>query len=102
MITTAAAPSLSGQQLPAVTVPSGRNAGFSPPTPSSVTPGRGPSSRVMIVPSGSVIGVISRSKKPAAIACSARFCDRTPNASCSARLMPRDVARFSAVWPIAM
>ena len=30
MITTAAAPSLSGQQLPAVTVPSGRNTGRSP------------------------------------------------------------------------
>ncbi len=29
MITTAAAPSFSGQQLPAVTVPSGRKAGFS-------------------------------------------------------------------------
>ena len=52
--TTAAAPSLSGQQLPAVTVPSGRNTGLSAPTASSVTPGRGPSSRSTVVPSGSV------------------------------------------------
>ena len=44
MITTAAAPSLSGQQLPAVTVPSERNTGLSPAMPSSVVPARGPSS----------------------------------------------------------
>ena len=65
--TTAAAPSLSGQQLPAVTVPSGRNAGFSSATFSSVVPGRGPSSRLTMVPSGSSTGVISRSKKPLSI-----------------------------------
>ena len=34
MITTAAAPSLSGQQLPAVTRPSGRNTGLRPATAS--------------------------------------------------------------------
>jgi hypothetical protein len=38
---TAAAPSLSGQQLPAVTVPSGRNTSASAATFSSVVPGRG-------------------------------------------------------------
>ncbi len=42
MITSAAAPSLSGQQLPAVTVPSGRKTGFSADTLSRVTPARGP------------------------------------------------------------
>jgi hypothetical protein len=67
-----------------------------------VVPARGPSSRLTTVPSGRVTGVISRSKKPLAIAFSARFCERTPNSSCSAREIPRDVARFSAVWPIAM
>jgi hypothetical protein len=71
-------------------------------TPSSVTPARGPSSRDTTVPSGVVTGVISRSKKPLAMAFSARFCERTPNSSWSSRVMPRDVARFSAVWPIAM
>src|SRR3954447_17332770 len=52
MTTTAAAPSLSGQQLPAVTVPSGRNTGFRALTPSRVTPGRGTSSAVTTRPSG--------------------------------------------------
>ena len=44
MTTRAAAPSLSGQQLPAVIVPCSRNTGFRVDTFSSVTPGRGPSS----------------------------------------------------------
>ena len=44
MTTTAAAPSLSGQQLPAVTTPSGRKTGLSRETASRVTPARGPSS----------------------------------------------------------
>ena len=73
MITTAAAPSLSGQQLPAVIRPSGRKTGLSPATASSVTPGRGPSSVDTTVPSGRVTGVISRAQKPSAIAFSARF-----------------------------
>jgi hypothetical protein len=102
MITTAAAPSFNGQQLPAVTVPAGRNTGFSWLTFSSVVPARGPSSALTTVPSGSVTGTISRSKKPLLIAFSARFCDRTPNASWSARLIPRSVATFSAVCPIEM
>ena len=53
---TAAAPSFSGQQLPAVTVPSGRNTGWSWETFSSDVPGRGPSSAETTVPSGSVTG----------------------------------------------
>jgi hypothetical protein len=61
MTTTAAAPSLSGQQLPAVTVPSGRNTGASPDTASIVVPGRGPWSVSTTVPSGIVTGTISRS-----------------------------------------
>ncbi len=102
MTSTAAAPSFSGQQLPAVTVPSGRNTGLSPATASSVTPARGPSSLATVVPSGSDTGVISRSQNPAAMAASARFWLRTPKASCSSRVMPFNCATFSAVWPIAM
>ena len=101
MMTTAAAPSLSGQQLPAVTRPSGRKTGLRPDTPSIVTPGRGPSSFATTEPSGRVTGVISRSQKPSAMAFSARFCDRTPNSSISSRLMPLICARFSAVCPMA-
>ena len=100
--TTAAAPSLSGQQFPAVTVPSGRNTGLSAATFSIVVPGLGPSSALTTEPSGRVTGVISRCQKPLAMAFSARFCERTPNSSCCSREMPRSSATFSAVWPIAM
>jgi hypothetical protein len=44
MITTAAAPLLSGRQLTAVMVPSGQKTGVSAATASIVTPARGPSS----------------------------------------------------------
>ena len=97
MMTSAAAPSFSGQQLPAVTRPSGRNTGFSSATFSYVTPGRGPSSIDASSPDGSVTGVISRAQKPFSMACSARFCERTPKWSISSRLTPLSSARFSAV-----
>ncbi len=61
MTTTAAAPSLSGQALPAVTVPSGRNTGLRLLIFSSVVPGRMPSS-LATTPSGVVTGVISASQ----------------------------------------
>ena len=56
MTTTAAAPSLSGQQLPAVMVPCSRNTGLRPCSASRVTPARGPSSLLTTVPSASVTG----------------------------------------------
>ena len=68
MTTTAAAPSLSGQALPAVTRPSGRKAGFSLARSSAVVCGRGPSSALTVEPSGSVAGVMSFSKKPCSMA----------------------------------
>src|ERR671937_2339463 len=68
MTTTAAAPSFSGQQFPAVTRPSGRNTGLSAATASYVTPALGPSSFDTTVPSGSVTGVMSFAQKPFAIA----------------------------------
>ena len=46
MTMTAAAPSFRGQALPAVTVPPSRKTGFSCASPSTVVPGRGPSSLV--------------------------------------------------------
>ena len=49
MTSTAAAPSLSGHALPAVTVPPSLNTGFSDASFSSVVPGRGPSSFVTTV-----------------------------------------------------
>ena len=101
MTTTPDAPSLSGQQLPAVMVPFSRNTGFSAATASRVTPARGPSSRDTTEPSGSVTGRISRAKKPSAMAFSARFWLRTPHSSCRCRETPREVATFSAVCPMA-
>ena len=71
--TTAAAPSLSGHELPAVTVPSSRKAGFKVASTSIVVPGRGPSSFVNIWPFGSGTGMISRSKKPSSRALVAAF-----------------------------
>jgi hypothetical protein len=59
---TAAAPSLSGQELPAVTLPPSLNAGSSCESFSSVELARGPSSFATTVPSGRVTGTISRSK----------------------------------------
>ena len=98
----AAAPSLSGQQLPAVTVPSGRNTGFRPVSDSTVTPRRGPSSALTTVPPGSVIGVMSVAKNPFAIAAWASCWLRAPNSSCRRRLTFLADATFSAVWPIAI
>jgi hypothetical protein len=62
MTSTAAAPSFSGHELPAVTLPPSLNAGSSSASFSSVELGRGPSSFATTVPSVSVTGTISRSK----------------------------------------
>ncbi len=102
MTMTAAAPSLSGQALPAVTVPPSRKTGFSWDSPSSVVLGRGPSSLVTTVPSGSVTGMISRSKKPFSCDSTARVCDSSANSSISSRPTFSYSATFSAVWPMAM
>ena len=102
MTMTAAAPSLSGQALPAVTVPPSRNTGFRLDRPSSVVPGRGPSSLVTTVPSGRVTGMISRSKNPFSWDSTARVCERSANSSISSRVTFSYSATFSAVWPMAM
>ena len=99
---TAAAPSLSGQALPAVISPSGRNTGLSPDRPSTVVPARGPSSVDTTVPSGRVIGTISSSKKPRSMAATARFCELAAHSSISRRVTPSTSRTFSAVWPMAM
>ena len=66
--TTAAAPSFSGQALPAVTRPSGRKTGWSSAIFSRSLLGRGESSSDMVPPFGSSTGVISFSQKPSAFA----------------------------------
>ena len=99
---TAAAPSLSGQALPAVTEPSGRNTGLRPAKPSAVVPARGPSSLDTTVPSGRVTGVISPSQKPFSTLATASCWLRAANSSISSRVTPSICTTFSAVWPIAM
>ena len=100
---TAAAPSLSGQALPAVTVPfSGSNTGFRAASFSSVVVGRGPSSLVSTPPSGSATGTISRSKCPDSCAATARICDSSAHSSWASRETLQRAATFSAVRPIGM
>ncbi|CAB4886692.1 unannotated protein [freshwater metagenome] len=102
MTITAAAPSLSGHELPAVIWPSGRKTGLSAASASTVVPARGPSSRLTTVPSGIVTGEISRSKKPFSMWATASCCERAANASISSRVTPSCSRTFSAVWPMAM
>ena len=85
MITSAAAPSFSGHELPAVTLPSGLKAGWSSCSFSNVDEGRGPSSAETTVPSSFVYGVSSRAKKPDACAATARSCERCAKRSMSSR-----------------
>ena len=91
MTTTAAAPSLRPDALPAVTVPpSLRNAARSLPRPSAVTPARGCSSlSTTRVPFRSLIstGTISSSKVPSSTARSAFCWLAAANSSCASRLM---------------
>ncbi len=68
---------------------SGRaNDGFSPPRPSAVVLDRSVSSTRWIEPSGRVIGISSRSKRPAVCASSASRCERAAYSSRVARSRP--------------
>ena len=100
--TTAAAPSLSGQALPAVMRPSSRKAGLSLPSASAVVPRRGPSSVATATPDGVVTGVISRAKKPSSCDATARCCESAEKASMSARETSSCTATRSAVSPMGM
>jgi hypothetical protein len=93
---------LSGQALPAVTVPSGSKAGLSVASTSTVVPGRGPSSLVTSVPSASVTGTISRSKWLLSTAATARCCEIAAHSSWVSRVTLQRLATFSAVMPIGM
>jgi hypothetical protein len=116
MTSTAAAPSLSGQELPAVTVPPSLKAAFSPARTSMVVPGRGPSSLVIVpaststwlpslsasVAAGVSTGTISLSKWPESRASTARFWDTTAHSSWASRETWQRSATFSAVSPMGM
>ena len=96
----AAAPSLTPDALPAVIVPSGRTMGFRALRASSVVSARGCSSRLTTISplrSGMVTGAISPSNQPLAWTAPARCWLRRAKASWSARLIWKSVATFSAV-----
>ena len=100
---TAAAPSLSGQALPAVTVPPSRKTGLRLASPSSVVLGRGPSSLV------TTRAVGQRDRDDLALEEAVLLRLRRPGSARAARTRPSPArptfsysATFSAVWPMAM
>ena len=85
--TTAAAPSLSGHALPAVTLPSGRNTGFSVASFSTRRAG----ARAVVLRHDRAVGERDRRdlalEEPVLLRCStASCCERAPNSSISSRL----------------
>jgi hypothetical protein len=75
-----AAPSLSGEELPPVTVPPERKAGFLAARSSAVRPALIPSSLVT-GPDGASMGTISASNRPASAAAAPRWWLASANAS---------------------
>src|SRR5262249_1840123 len=98
--TTAAAPSLMPDALPAVTVPSLSKAGLSFAASSTLAPSRiYSSSETTVSPLRvlTVTGTISSLNLPAFLAASALFCEAVANLSCSSRVICHWRATFSAV-----
>ena len=85
-----------------MTLPPSRKAGSSEASFSSVELARGPSSLATSLPSGSLTGTISRSKKPSSCDCTASSWERWAYLSMSERLTSYFSATFSAVSPIWM
>ena len=97
---TAAAPSEICEAFPAVIFPSSLNADFNCESDSRLVSGRMPWS-VRNVSSPTVIGTISRSKRPSSVARLASVCERTASSSSS----EREISHWSAIisapspWP---
>src|SRR6266511_1748148 len=101
-MSTAAAPSLICDELPAVTVPSGRKAGLSAASASADVSRRGVSSTPNSTPAcgfETSTGTISCSNRPVSIASNARRCDSSEKASSSARTNPHSLAITSDEIP---
>ena len=99
MMRSAAAPSEICEELAAVTTPSGLKDGASAAIFSRFTGTRTPSSTSKTLPSGRVIGAISRLNRPSAMARPARSWLPAENSSSSSRLMPHCSAIISAESP---
>ena len=101
--TSAAAPSLMPDALPAVTVPSLAKAGRSFASASTVVPWRGYSSvstTMSPLRLGTVTAAISSARRPSFCASSALAWLAAANASCSLRPICHFSATFSAVFPM--
>ncbi len=101
--TSAAAPSLMPEALPAVTVPDLSKAGRKAASPSVVESALGNSSRskmVVFLREVTLTGTISARNAPESMAASALRCESSASSSCISRLMPYSLATFSAVIPI--
>ena len=98
---TAAAPSESCEDVPAVMRPSGLNGVLSCASDSRFVSGRIPWS-VSTVPCGVSIGTVSRSKRPSSVAAAARACDVTASWSISRREISHCSAMRSALRPCGM
>ena len=102
--TTAAAPSLMPEALPAVTLPVLSKAGRKPASPSADDFWLTNSSVAKISGSplrcGMLTPTISSLKRPACCAAMALSCDASAKASCASREMPNCLAMFSAVTPM--
>src|SRR6266550_4318210 len=99
---TAAAPSQICDEFPAVTFPSGRNAGFSAASASAEVSRRGVSSTPKTTPVCGLVrsmATISPSKRPSSPAAMARRCDSREKASSSSREKPHSSAITSAESP---
>ena len=95
----AAAPSLSGLEFPAVTVPSAAKTGRRPASRSSVESDRGPSSTATDPPSASTTGTSSPSNRPDRWAASARSWLPNAKRSWASRVIEYSAASTSAVMP---
>src|SRR5262245_23165752 len=96
------APSQIWLEFPAVTTPSGRNAGLSAANASRDVSLRGVSSTANNVPTCGFCtstGMISFSNRPSSIAASARRCDSSDTSSSSSRESPHSAAIASAESP---
>ena len=99
---TAAAPSEIWLELPAVTLPSGLNAGFRLASVSRLVSGRMPWSVTTVSSEPFIltcIGTISRSKRPSSVALCAFWWERSPSSSSSERGISHLSAIISAEMP---
>ena len=95
---TAAAPSEICEEVPAVILPSGLNAGCKPASVSRLVSGRMPWSVTTLEPL-TCTGTISRAKAPDRVASWASRCDRTASSSSSDRAISYSSAISSAPSP---